>query len=175
MNLDYIQRAKHRYATFGFQDMDVPWWVSKEALNSTKPVDKPKAISAGNIASGEQGFVQMMIDNELAPGCYQTTTPCHRPGEIDHLHSEWFLKLELILYSGYGPSRYNHDYLASYALEVLSTFTVYKLRLKEEDHESDLYIGNIEIGSYGIREYKGHHWLYGTGIAEPRFSIAIGE
>jgi hypothetical protein len=31
---------------------------------------------------------------------------------------------------------------------------------------------DIEIGSYGMREYENFKWIYGTGMAEPRFSKA---
>jgi len=45
----------------------------------------------------------------------------------------------------------------------------------------DLYLlttnGEFELGSYGIREFPelGLHWVYGTGLAEPRFSTALGH
>jgi hypothetical protein len=28
----------------------------------------------------------------------------------------------------------------------------------------------FELGSYGVRQYHDITWIYGTGIAEPRFS-----
>jgi len=31
----------------------------------------------------------------------------------------------------------------------------------------------LELGSYGFREYEGFFWIFGTGLAEPRFSSAI--
>jgi hypothetical protein len=34
----------------------------------------------------------------------------------------------------------------------------------------DLELNNIELGSYGVRKYGQLHWVYGTGLAEPRFS-----
>jgi len=37
----------------------------------------------------------------------------------------------------------------------------------------DLNLYGQEIGSYGIRKLGGHHWVYGTGLAEPRFSTLV--
>ena len=37
----------------------------------------------------------------------------------------------------------------------------------------DLMINGIEVGSYGLRMGNGYEWVYGTGLAEPRFSVAI--
>lgn len=33
-------------------------------------------------------------------------------------------------------------------------------------------LNGIEIGSYGYRSYRELHWIYGTGLAEPRFTLA---
>jgi hypothetical protein len=34
----------------------------------------------------------------------------------------------------------------------------------------DLICKGIELGSYGIRKYNNHKWIYATGVAEPRLS-----
>jgi hypothetical protein len=39
----------------------------------------------------------------------------------------------------------------------------------------DINFNGIEVGSYGIREFEGFKWVYGTGAAEPRLSQAIGR
>ena len=39
-----------------------------------------------------------------------------------------------------------------------------------EGYDIELY--GIEIGSYGIRRVRGFSWIYGTMLAEPRFSEA---
>jgi hypothetical protein len=36
----------------------------------------------------------------------------------------------------------------------------------------DIELNGIEIGSYGWRQNQDIIWAYGTGLAEPRFSIA---
>ena len=34
----------------------------------------------------------------------------------------------------------------------------------------DILINGIEYGSYGIRTFKDFYYIYGTGVALPRFS-----
>lgn len=46
-------------------------------------------------------------------------------------------------------------------------------KVEIDEFSYDLEINNIEVGSYGIRQYKNLFWVYGTGLAEPRFSQAI--
>jgi hypothetical protein len=37
----------------------------------------------------------------------------------------------------------------------------------------DWTLNGVEIGSYGVRQYKNLvKWVYGTGLAEPRFTTA---
>ena len=41
----------------------------------------------------------------------------------------------------------------------------------------DIEVDGVEVGSYGIREYKCgdkiYTWVYGTGVALPRFSKVL--
>jgi hypothetical protein len=39
----------------------------------------------------------------------------------------------------------------------------------------DLEINGIEVGSYGRREVGDFTWVYGTGLALPRFSQALNR
>lgn len=39
--------------------------------------------------------------------------------------------------------------------------------------QKDIVFRGIELGSYGIREHKYLKWVYGTGLAEPRFSNVL--
>ena len=43
----------------------------------------------------------------------------------------------------------------------------------ETDEGWDINVGGIEVGSYGSRSIHDHLWVYGTGLAEPRFSQAL--
>ena len=37
----------------------------------------------------------------------------------------------------------------------------------------DICCNNVELGSYGVRQMGPHTWIFGTGIAEPRFSLVV--
>ena len=37
----------------------------------------------------------------------------------------------------------------------------------------DITADGIELGSYGVRECEFVRWIYGTGLAEPRFSTLL--
>jgi hypothetical protein len=37
----------------------------------------------------------------------------------------------------------------------------------------DIEYNGVEIGSYGIRKTSFLEWIYGTGLAEPRFSRSL--
>jgi hypothetical protein len=63
----------------------------------------------------------------------------------------------------YGP-------IMSDAKHVLSNLTHKRIDVMSTDEGADLMIDGIEIGSYGIRTYNAITWVYGTGLAEPRFS-----
>lgn len=39
----------------------------------------------------------------------------------------------------------------------------------------DLLINGVEVGSYGIRTLGGFSWIYGTGVALPRYTQAVGH
>lgn len=58
---------------------------------------------------------------------------------------------------------------AKYALSFLTKKTI---KIERTVEGADLTIDGIEIGSYGIRTYNTITWIYGTGLAEPRFSKA---
>jgi hypothetical protein len=45
--------------------------------------------------------------------------------------------------------------------------------LAKTDIGWDLTLGGEEIGSYGYRTFEGHQWVYGTGLAEPRFTTLV--
>ena len=44
---------------------------------------------------------------------------------------------------------------------------------ERSDESYDIESNGIELGSYGIRQHENITWVYGTGLAEPRLSIAI--
>lgn len=150
--------ARTFYTLRGYEYIDVPTLVGADAINSTIPeeskVDTKPILPPDlyHVASGEQGFIELWLENLLPKDKkLQTITACQRPFDKDRgeLYQEWFIKLEL-----YNPDKNSfidmlkdaRDCYSMYfnvapsALEVVST----PLGL-------DLFYNGIEIGSYGSR------------------------
>lgn len=145
------------------------------------------------VGSGEQGFLELELnpDTQLAPGKYCTLTPCFRPGDVDGaFHQEWFMKVELFRTDVIDRDAVDemiwdatvfmqqdlraHDYHIerfdtpeeNIMIPHLKTGTIFS---------ADLNLNGIEVGSYGIRTCPDLDWVYGTGLAEPRYSQAIEQ
>ena len=97
--LENISNAISHYHDCGYQFINAPWFVSDEAIKATAPPGK-RLVSGfiGNlVASGEQSFIQIMLDGDLKQGMWQCATPCFRDEfVIDYFHLNYFFKLELI-------------------------------------------------------------------------------
>lgn len=159
----------------GFQYVEVPWLVTKEAIRHTfdgliTPVFQDLYV----VGSGEQSFLQLELEEKLKPGKYITMTPCFREEEkLSDITQPHFMKAELYVTE---KLIYNCDlYLASDAIYNMNKLV--RLANKQCNFEIlqtsegyDVLSHGIEVGSYGVREYDGHKWLYGTALAEPRFS-----
>jgi hypothetical protein len=169
INYNLISDAINWYQNNGFEYIEVPWKVSKEAMSVTFPNSKK-----GLVGSAEQSFIQMMLDGKLKNGKYVACTPCFRNEVVDEYHYPYFMKVELI---DFGSSSYNQNLLLSKKffesrLHVKSEIKFKELKTKDG---FDLLMSfdsknELEVGSYGVRKYKDFIWSYGTGIAEPRFS-----
>lgn len=195
INYSNIARAVELYRRLGFNQIEVPWRISENIVNLTKPITakpgyKIEGTDKALLASGEQGFMYLMNKGFLAPGRYQTVTPCFRNEQYDETHSKQFLKVELIHVlesdvnvSYMGPYLQNMHREAKVVLSGISgkDVNLVMTNLSEYDETNvngmatyDLQIDGIEIGSYGVREAIFGKWIYGTGIAEPRFSKIAG-
>ena len=124
------------------------------------------------VASAEQGFIEKMIEGTLPLGRYMSASPCFRDDAIDEMHCREFFKVELIQtldIDGNGLSEIIEE-----AFNLFSTMlpSIQHLEIVKTEQGFDLELGGIEIGSYGIREFGDFKWIYGTGLAEPRFSRA---
>ena len=163
---------------FDFRYIDTPYWVSQSAIEMTFPhevePEKNRFRVEGTdqylVASGEQGFAQLMLDGVLPEGKYQTIGPCFRDDAVDRLHQKHFMKLELIDTTLFPTAL--HD-MVDGAVVVLRRCGACDPIVKATDFGFDIEINGIEVGSYGIREARGFKWVFGTGLAEPRFSLAI--
>lgn len=189
-NIDWplISRAIDYYEDWGYKYKEVPWVASYEAMKVTSPKNSRLFSVDLNylVASAEQSFVQMMIDNELyIPGKYVAATPCFRDDNIDFFHRRYFFKVELIEVFSEPIKNKSREIkrIANLALEFMHEHTGNHRHWNTENFPTlfktkeglDITINDIEVGSYGYRKYKNFYWLYGTGIAEPRFSQSIME
>lgn len=174
--IDYqkIADAVKHYSAYGFESIEVPWFVTQESLDVTRPLGTRLFDSFAGclVASGEQSFIE--IRNQLSPGrCYQCVTPCFRDEPaIDELHRLYFIKQELITVI----DKLNEEIELRQMIDVArSFFKNYGSPVVEKtDIGHDITINGIEVGSYGIRQHEDFRWVYGTGCAEPRLTQSLG-
>lgn len=164
-----------------FNGVRVPWLVSKEAMYSTFDGDSEnlKCDNGYLIASGEQGFVELMLRGEIEKGLYKTITPCFRNDIEDELHQKEFFKLELInildknlfIHTPEGVKS-KITCIVDLCRAAFSNYLEIPLRelkiVKISNTQYDIEYKGIELGSYGYRQFKEFSWIYGTGCAESR-------
>lgn len=193
MNYDNIAKALSFYQQRGYVYLeDAPWQVGRTAYYATKPKDAidlqlfadvgPLAHLGYPVASGEQSFIQMMLDGQPIKRAI-CVTPCYRyEPKVDMLHRRYFMKAELINAQDTDEGHLIHmihDACAFFeqffAVRVVKTPIGYDIVEKST---------RFELGSYGIREVELKpnltncptetiRWIYGTACAEPRLSTAI--
>lgn len=129
------------------------------------------------VASGEQGFIQMMLDGQELKRAV-CVTPCFRVERYDHWHLPYFMKAELINAHDTDEGHLIHMVheacsFFEHALNHPST-AVRVVKTGELAYDIVEKSTRIELGSYGIREItvadKRLRWIYGTACAEPRLS-----
>ena len=117
-------------------------------------------------------------------GRYQTITPCMRDNPFDETHTKYFMKLELIDYMPDHILRPCFEEFIFMTMEdaiyawctILEKVSYKKFKkVKINDTSWDIEYDGIELGSYGFRSCSFCSWIYGTGIAEPRFSRVTGD
>lgn len=181
INWHLFSKAITSYAHLGYQLIEVPWLVDQQAINVTLPPSAtPFTVSGCGelnqlVGSAEQSFIYLALQGKLSPGKYMALTPCFRDDKEDELHHKYFMKLELIDINPEpstvpGEELWSYDQVMQDAKYVLSHLTRKLIKIEKTKEGSDLTIDGIEIGSYGVRNHKNIIWVYGTGLAEPRFS-----
>lgn len=199
IDLDILAKAARLYADLGYKRVEVPWWVTADVANITKPTgvstESDYKLSVNGkvlIASGEQSFLYLANKGHLPQGWYQTLTPCFRNEAYDSYHSKQFMKLELIELHEPRRQLYQSDVeaIAARALHALQQLTpdselmivetgvadpLQPLGCRQLDIALKTKHGLVEVGSYGARQTSFAAWLYGTGVAEPRFSKAVAD
>lgn len=178
-----LSRAADHYKDFGYQDLPQPWTASKRAMEATLPPGVEATTLHGEellVGSAEQAFIDRMLDGTLEPGKWMTTTPCfRREAQYDDLHLPYFMKLELIHYMPEKPEFSLVNMMAvvqgSLQRRLNCHPLAHELQLTREktDIGWDLLLRGQEIGSYGYRVFESHYWVYGTGLAEPRFTTLM--
>lgn len=162
----------HHTRRHGFTYRETPWLVAQETTRITFPEGTTKfATPVGDlVGSGEQSFLE--IRETLAAGKYCTITPCFREEEIDDWHQHYFMKLELIQVG--DVTREALREMIGAAKQVFESIAPgEEFEVVETGEGYDIEYRGIELGSYGIRVHDGFTWVYGTGLAEPRFSKAL--
>jgi hypothetical protein len=175
------------YTKNDFVRIEAPWMVTEEISGLTKPphvldYHVPECHKV-LVASGEQSFLYLANKGILAPGKYQTTTPCFRNEPIDLLHRKCFIKNELI-----QTVNINNQELEKMIKNAFDFFSIFinKDRLKiiktpatqsivSYDIVAIVNNQELELGSYGIRKCEILKWIYGTGCAEPRLSLIMNR
>jgi hypothetical protein len=181
--IDYslISKALEYYKDIGYQYIEAPWIVDYKSISITLPVERlSQTLFDGYvIGSAEQSFIYLYKENKLKPGKYVAASPCFRDEAEDEWHSKTFFKVELIIIHDHPSSEYEVKSLVSDAT-VFFDFHSKKyhknISLIKTNEGYDLNLNGIEVGSYGSRSVKiknkKFYWSYGTGLAEPRFSMA---
>lgn len=181
INYSRIALAQQAYEEKGYRNVATPWLVSRNAIFATLPTEARclETELGCPVGSGEQGFMEVMLRPGIMSGKYQTTTPCFRDERVvDELHHRWFMKTELIWVRPHFGLKLALEEVVSDALWTLKKLSGLKLQIVPTSLGFDINYENIELGSYGIRKIRNEpdtHWIYGTGLAEPRMSVAINK
>lgn len=192
--IDYalLGRAVTEYQKRGYVYKEVPWMVPETAIRSTLPKGVPAYVACARheyydpdtgqrlgglddfeydsflVGSAEQGFLHM----NPKPGAYIGVTPCFRHEPVQNIfYQTGFMKAELfVTLEDATVDRVLHD-----AREVVGVLSGIAPDIVATDDGFDLELAEIEIGSYGERTHPEFgRWVYGTGLALPRFSVAKG-
>lgn len=180
--IDYnlLSKALKYFSKKGFKQIEVPWRVSKEAINYTfNNNDSFKSDDKFLIGSAEQGFLELQLQGKLtSSGQYMSVSPCFRNETEDYYHQQEFIKLELIYFSNYEISKNDiqlvafRQFVISFITKKLSVCPSNVVIMQTNDSNSlyseDILINGVEYGSYGVRKFNDIYYIYGTGIALPR-------
>jgi hypothetical protein len=199
INYGLLQQASEYYENLGYKRIEAPWLVTEAISNITKPIgvsnyyitkeyrgDYKKVF----VASGEQSFLYLINKGFLPKsGKFQTITPCMRNDSFSEIHTKYFMKLELIRYTTQPETdllypadvhAMMHDAKKFFELNIRDKD---KLKVEKPEFTIDecqidiLYeredADDVELGSYGLRKCSFVKWVYGTGLAEPRFSRTV--
>lgn len=184
-----LHRALELWTAQGFRYVDLPWVVQKEYSDATRPPNcrDIQTLHGSFVASGEQSFLQLWDAGQLrgSPG-YVGWTPCLRDDKLDDWHQHGFMKAEWFVPLTPDTALAWHTQLMALVATQAEMFhqvaqhcgkstegAVQVVVLGAE--QVDIELNGVEIGSYGRRQFKGMHYLYGTALALPRFTQALAS
>lgn len=180
ISYENIAKSVDYYDKCGFTQIETPWWVSEDTMMLTSPSDRASTdllykIGKNNkclVASAEQGFLYLATKGHLAKGTYQSIGPCFRDEPWGPGRCNYFMKNELIIIDNTSETMLN--FIIETAMAFFNTISddPSHLHVLKTDIGVDIMYKEHEIGSYGIRHTPVLSYIYGTGIAEPRFSHA---
>lgn len=167
IDAELLMEAMSFYKKLGYVPCSCPMIVDEDVINYTLPVGR-KALNHIDdgfyVGSAEQGFLQMIKENNIRHDKMMFITPCQRDEDIlDESHLIVFMKVELISLS----KPIIQDVLSFYK------FKNYNVDVVMTDVGYDLEINNIEVGSFGVNSFKNVEYNYGTGLALPRLNFAL--
>ena len=185
-----LARALNFYKIQGYDFVALPWEASVDAIHLTLPAASAGAVATMRyhrnggqersflVGSAEQSFLDRAWMGKDLRGKRVAITPCFRTeSEYSDSHCRYFMKVEL----WHGGTSDDVDLLSM--AEDARTFMDLELRQRGVYDRLvqraitadgfDLELNDVEIGSYGKRRtLSGTPYIYGTGLAEPRFSYA---
>jgi hypothetical protein len=177
INWMLLAMAQNYYNELGYKYCEVPYLVPEEYNILTKPHNDQSFVLKHDlfenqphelVGSAEQGFIYLMATNQLPGNKLCAITPCFRTERYSNIHLPWFMKCELFHLSS---SKEDCKSMIDDAWNFFSKYTANKnLVVVQTSEESwDINLNNIEIGSFGLRHFEFGTFIYGTGLALPRF------
>jgi seryl-tRNA synthetase len=187
VNWGAIGVATEFYQGRGYCYIEVPWTIPYEHSMITAPPqanghafrieedEYPRVKQLCLVASAEQSFVSLQLQNQLGLGKFVTCSPCFRNEPVyDDFHQGSFIKVELFQNVIEKDAETELFGMVDDAEDLFRSLSNNRnlVNIVKTDVGFDINVGDREVGSYGIRTFDGLCWIYGTGIAEPRFSEA---
>ena len=172
----FLTQALAHFEAQGYAYVEAPWTVRRDITEITFP-NAYEAMGAGEndlVGSAEQSLIQLMFDNQLKAGKYVALTPCFRQEDkITETHRPYFMKVEL--FDSVTPDAASLENMVQQCLSFFKTLCPAEdqLEVLQTPEGFDIMLNGIEVGSYGVKTHNTHTWLCGTGLAEPRFSVAL--
>lgn len=156
------------YKALGYTYIEVPYAVPEDIIRLTLPPQyAPDEVPGLGclVGSAEQSLLAL----DLPDGRYMAVSPCFRPEPVlNKYYQRHFMKVELFQT---GDRFMDPIQMLIDARSLMSRFAFTEVLPTPEG--SDLTVNGVEVGSYGFREAGGRRWACGTGLALPRFEVAM--